>query len=983
MAFRYHLPSQNGLSTFTIQHEVTHFQLPENSLVWANYHRMQTRYEKVTVEEVKSDASRPLVFRTEQGVYAALLEANVDNYSRMMLDKAKKKQNTLVSSLEGSVQGEVPFATSWKLILVGDTPGQLLEHNYLVLNLTPPSQYVNTDWIKPGKMMREMTLSTEGGKKYVDFAADHNIQYILYDGGWYGDPIVDQSDARTPAPWERKIRDIENHGGLNLQEVIDYGKTKDVGVFLYLDRRVLERRMDYLLPRFREWGVKGLKFGFVKVGTQAWSKWLHNLVERCADYQLMVNVHDEYYPTGMSRTLPNLLSQEGILGNEEMPEANHNVTLAFTRMLAGAADYTPAYYKRREFGNEDKHIKTSPAHQLALPVIYYSPLKSIFWYDQPQDYQGEPEVEFWEKVPTTWDETKVLKGEMGEYIVVARRSQSEWYVAGITDDQSRELEISLDFLSDKSYVAKLYYDDEEIKTRTQVGIKELDLQPGQTLTIPMKASGGFALRNKTKTTMRKNNLEITGVVLVIICYLSACNSTTTTNEKHARKTNIIYILANDLGYGDLGSYGQQLIQPPQLDQMSTEGLRFTNHYAGNAVCAPSRYNLLTGLHPGHASIRGNGCNGGCSMPDEDKTIAEYLKQAGYVTGIIGKWSNGQHGTGGFPTRQGFDFFYGYDNQILAHNYWPEYLWRNNKKEYLSNEVQYLDTSSWHIGLGSYSTRKNEYAHDLFAQEAKKFINQHQDTSFFLYVPFTIPHNNGEAPAGQKQEIPDYGIYTNQDWQSDSLGYAAMITRMDTHIGELLDLLEQLGIDENTLVIFDSDNGSMQERLGFTKFFDSNGSLKGGKRELYEGGIRVPMVAWWPGTIEAGQTTDHITAAWDFLPTACDLAGLDAPSPTDGISFLPLLTQQPQPTHDFLYWEYGSYGGQQAVRMGNWKGIRQQLEDNPTASLEVYNLAEDPSESENIADEHPKIVKKMSDIIKAEHQINDEFLLSIDTITTNI
>jgi len=462
----------------------------------------------------------------------------------------------------------------------------------------------------------------------------------------------------------------------------------------------------------------------------------------------------------------------------------------------------------------------------------------------------------------------------------------------------------------------------------------------------------------------------------------SCTNENTNKSNSIIKPNIIYILADDLGYGDLGCYGQQKIKTPELDKMAREGMQFTDHYAGNAVCAPSRNNLMTGMHPGHASIRGNGCKGGCSMPDEDITVAEYLKKVGYITGIIGKWGIGQHSTEGFPTNQGFDFFYGYDNQILAHNYWPEYLWRDNQKEYLDNKVNYFNSTAWHNGLGSVSKEKKEYSHDLFVREAKKFIQNHQDTSFFLYVPFTIPHNNGEAMDGKEQEVPDYGIYAERSWAPDTTGYAAMVTRMDRDIGEILDLIRQLDIDKNTLVIFDSDNGSMQEYSGITEFFNSNGMLRGAKRDLYEGGIRVPMIAWWPETIEPGTVTEHITASWDFLPTACEMAGLEIPENTDGISFLPLLTGEQQPSHEFLYWEYGSNGGQQAVRMGKWKGIRHHLADNPDAPLELYDLEVDPGELINLANQNVEIVQKIKNIMQEEHHLNEQYLLPVDTININ-
>ncbi|MEM6844687.1 MAG: glycoside hydrolase family 97 catalytic domain-containing protein [Bacteroidota bacterium] len=494
VAFRYEIPTQVGLQTVTIENEYTQFHLPENTHVWANYDRMQTVYSRQKVSEIGRNASRPMVFELPGGMFAALLEAHVDNYSRMMLDPFPRQKNTLISHLSGSVRSKAPFYTSWKLLLVAEKTGDLIEHNYLIYNLNPPSQLKDSTWIKPGKMIREMTLSTIGGKEYVDFAATHNLQYVLYDGGWYGDPIVDYSDAKEPDPWVNKIKDIPDHKGLDIKEVIEYGKQKGVGIFLYLDRRVLERRLDDLLPLFQQWGVKGLKFGFVNVGTQSWTQWLHTMVAKCAEYHLMVDVHDEYYPTGFSRTYPNLVTQEGILGNEAMPAADHNVNLAFTRMLAGAADYTPAYYQRQEFGNKGKYIRATAAHQLALPVVLYSPLQSLFWYDHPSDYQGEPEIEFWEQVPTTWDETKVLQASIGEFIITARRSGKEWFIGGITGTNSQEVTLDFSFLeNERSYRAKLYYDDPKSSSRTKVGIKELSLDSSTQLEIELTDSGGLAM----------------------------------------------------------------------------------------------------------------------------------------------------------------------------------------------------------------------------------------------------------------------------------------------------------------------------------------------------------------------------------------------------------------------------------------------------------------------------------------------------------
>jgi len=459
--------------------------------------------------------------------------------------------------------------------------------------------------------------------------------------------------------------------------------------------------------------------------------------------------------------------------------------------------------------------------------------------------------------------------------------------------------------------------------------------------------------------------------LILSIIITGCQQNQAPEQK--TRPNIVYIFADDLGYGDLGCFGQEMIKTPEIDKMAAEGMRFTQHYAGNTVCAPSRCSLMTGIHQGHATIRGNGCTGGCPIRSEDKTVAEYLKEAGYITGLIGKWGLGDFGTEGFPTKQGFDYFYGYDNQIYAHNYWPEFLWRNNQKDYLSNKVQYLDSNAWHQGKGSYSTVKSAYSHDLFTMEALTFLQKHQDTSFFLYLPFTIPHNNGEAPKGFKQEVPDYGIYDKQEWETDTKGYAAMISRLDESVGLIISQLEELGLAENTLVIFDSDNGPMQADQHYhNKFFNSNANLRGGKRDLYEGGIRVPMIAWWPGKIDAGQVSDHVNAAYDFLPTATQIAGVNIAENIDGISFLPILLGQEQEQHEYLYWEFSGAGYQQAIRMGNWKAVRTDLEKNPEAPFELYNLADDPDESENIAAKHPDVIKNIEQIAAEAHVPNKRF-----------
>lgn len=438
--------------------------------------------------------------------------------------------------------------------------------------------------------------------------------------------------------------------------------------------------------------------------------------------------------------------------------------------------------------------------------------------------------------------------------------------------------------------------------------------------------------------------------------LHSCKS----REQNLARPNIIFIMVDDMGYGDLGCYGQEIIQTPHIDRLAEKGMLFTRHYAGNTVCAPSRCALMTGLHMGHAEIRGNGQvepSGQRPISDQSLTVAECLKEAGYATGMIGKWGLGSDFNSGDPLKQGFDFYYGYLDQVLAHNYFPEYLIRNGEKVYLDNEVKYLDSTHWHKGLGSYSTEKRTYSHDLFAGEALEFIRENQEGPFFLYLPFTIPHDNGEERIGERQEVPDFGIYADKDWPKEQKGYAAMITRMDKDVGRIMDLLEQLGLAENTVLFFTSDNGPMPDR-DFTEFFDSNGPFRGGKRQLYEGGIRVPMIVAWEGKIEPGSQSDHISAFWDFLPTACDLAGMEAPSEIDGISMLPVLTGLEQEEHTSLYWEFTEAGGAQALRMGKWKLVRNRVISEAPGTIELYDLEVDPGEQTNVAAQHPEKTQAM-------------------------
>ncbi len=454
-------------------------------------------------------------------------------------------------------------------------------------------------------------------------------------------------------------------------------------------------------------------------------------------------------------------------------------------------------------------------------------------------------------------------------------------------------------------------------------------------------------------------------LLAVLLYSSCKTKKSEPAPKTPLKPNIIYIMADDLGYGDLGCYGQKEIKTPHIDKLAEEGIRFTQHYAGSTVCAPSRCSLMTGFHTGHTVVRGNKFTppmGQFPLSDTTVTVAKILKEAGYQTALIGKWGLGGPESTGHPLNQGFDYFYGYLCQGHAHNYYPEFLFRNRKRIPLKNVLPEPKNSN---GSGV-AVKKVEYSHDLFASEALKYIREHRDDRFFLYLALTIPHANDEA--GKKgMEVPDYGIYAEKDWPEPQKGLAAMITRMDGDIGKIMDLLKKSGIDDKTLVIFTSDNGPHAEGGNNPHFFDSNGPFRGIKRDLYEGGIRVPLIARWPGKIAPGTKTGHVSAFWDFMPTVCELTGQGIPQKIDGISYLPVLLGKSQPKHDHMYWEFHEQGGKQAVLIGNnWKGIRLNVYKNPKGPVELYNLNADPGELHNIADSHRDIVYTIEKLMVDEH-----------------
>lgn len=474
----------------------------------------------------------------------------------------------------------------------------------------------------------------------------------------------------------------------------------------------------------------------------------------------------------------------------------------------------------------------------------------------------------------------------------------------------------------------------------------------------------------------KRNLFKTTIFASLCILMSNCSASRKAfkNEVLA-KPNIIYILADDLGYGDISFTTQKKFQTPNIDKLAENGIFFNQHYSGSTVCAPSRSSLLTGLHTGHTFIRGNkeiDPEGQYPIDSTVITVAEILKNNGYVTGAFGKWGLGYPGSEGDPNRQGFDEFYGYNCQRIGHNYYPYHLWHNQTKETLK---------------GNKLKQTKTYAPELIHEKALSFIEKNKDKSFFLYYPSIIPHAELAAPEKLIQKFrskfsPEkkyIGVDSGKSYKNGGYAtqeephaaFAAMLSLLDKQVGEIRKKVEELNIAEKTIIIVTSDNGPHLEGGADPDFFNSNSDLRGYKRDLYEGGIRVPLIVYWPGKIKP-QISEHVSAFWDFLPTICDIAQIKAPKRIDGISFLPEMLGQPQKTHNHLYWEFHEGGGKQAVRYGKWKGIRLNMNNNPGALIELYNLASDEKEQNNVALENPEIVKTIIKIMKREHDYSEIF-----------
>jgi arylsulfatase A len=463
---------------------------------------------------------------------------------------------------------------------------------------------------------------------------------------------------------------------------------------------------------------------------------------------------------------------------------------------------------------------------------------------------------------------------------------------------------------------------------------------------------------------------------VFFLFVEGCSEKKQTETEVARRPNIIYILADDLGYGDLSSYGQTNFATPNIDKLAEEGIKFTQHYSGSTVCAPSRSSLMTGLHTGHTPIRGNKewkPEGQWPLSAETYTLAEMMKDAGYATGAFGKWGLGYPGSEGDPNNQGFDEFYGYNCQRIAHNYYPFHVWDNQEKIMLEENE---------------GTARGIYAPKIIHQQALSFIENNKDNEFFLFYPSVIPHAELFAPEKYIEKyrgkfLPEKQYEGVDDGERLKLGpygsqpeshaaFAAMINYLDDQVGEIISKLEELGIEKNTIIMFSSDNGPHLEGGADPDYFDSNGIYKGYKRDLYEGGIRVPMIVRWPGKVKAGSQSDHISAFWDVMPTIAEIIDVKPPNEMDGISFLPTLQSDEQEKHDHLYWEFHERGGRQALRKGDWKLVIYDVFKDGEIKPELYNIKNDPGEENNLASEYPERVEELMGILKTSRVKSEDF-----------
>lgn len=474
IAFRYFFPEHPQAVFHKVTADLTEYTFAPGTKVWAA-EWAQAPYELKPVDEVTSPIERAVTVELPNGLYCALVDADVDDWCLEKNVASKTKANTLTTTMYSPVDIVTYYATPWKVIITAESYAQLLEHRYIIDNLNPPCEIPDAaEWVKPGTIMRCTTLSTDAALRNIDFCAKHHIPYMLFDWKWYEPCTSHDGDATKVIPQ------------IDMPKVVAYGREHGVGIWLYVNQHALQKQMRQLFPLLHEWGIVGVKSGFVQYASHRWTVWLHDMVRLAAENHLMVNIHDEYRPSGFSRTYPNLLTQEGIRGNEEFPDATHNTVLPFTRMINGPADYTICYYDRR--------LKNTHGHQLAASLIYYSPLTTLFWYDKPEYANDEPELSWFDNLKTTWDETRILDGTPGSHIVIARRSGEEWFVAAMTNNEARTVTIPTNFLEDgKRYTVTIYNDDPTTNTKTKVSVKSVAIMAGRSISISLQPSGGAAL----------------------------------------------------------------------------------------------------------------------------------------------------------------------------------------------------------------------------------------------------------------------------------------------------------------------------------------------------------------------------------------------------------------------------------------------------------------------------------------------------------
>ena len=475
IAFRYHFPETANSLFLHIKGEQTSFVLPDGTMAWYE-EWAQGPYDKRPLKGEWFESERPLLLQLPTGEYVALLEAQMKDYTRGKFKLIKNYE--LQVAMYGCADIISPYDTPWRVIMVGEKAVDLINHKDLVLNLNEERAVSDWSWVKPGKAFRAGQLNKKGIMNAIDYCAQFGFDYVELDAGWYGPEGKVASDATKVA----ETRDF------TMPEICQYAKSKGIGVWVYVNQRALYRQLDELLPLYQQWGISGIKFGFVHIGNQQWSTWLHDAIAKCAKYHIMIDIHDEYRPTGLSRTWPHLLTHEGVRGNEEMPDAVNNTLLPFTRYLCGPSDYTLCYFNSR--------VKNTKGHQLAMAAVYYSPLQFYFWYDNPFVDKGEAELQFWKDCPTVFDESIALDGVPGEYIIQARRSGNEWFVGCMTNTEARTIQVPTDFLPKGKYIVEIYNDDPTLTTRTKVKSEKIIVKSGKTISLQLQPSGGAALHFK-------------------------------------------------------------------------------------------------------------------------------------------------------------------------------------------------------------------------------------------------------------------------------------------------------------------------------------------------------------------------------------------------------------------------------------------------------------------------------------------------------